>query len=76
MRFSSWLWEQLDTPGISGEFAKICWDDINNGCGSGKYNATLWLKHFEQKHSDKKDILIDKLTKCYMEFLKEVGDDR
>ena len=64
----------MGIPGKAGEFAKICWDDVNNGCGNLKYNAFHWMLHFEAKHNEKKDILIEKLVLAYKDYLKEVDD--
>ena len=72
MRFSTWLWDQLDIPGRSGSFAKVCWDDVNNGCASPRFSASDWLKHFDEKHAEKRDRLADMLIPVYMEYLDEV----
>jgi len=72
MRFSTWLWEQLDLPGRAGELAKVCWADVNNGCASAKFGASDWVNHFEEKHKDKKDKLADMLVSVYLGYLEEV----
>ena len=72
MRFSTWLWEQLDLPGRAGDLAKICWLDVNNGCASAKFSASEWVNHFEGKHRDKKEKLSDMLIPVYLEYLEEV----
>jgi hypothetical protein len=72
MRFSTWLWEQLDFPGRSGVLAKVCWDDVNNGCANARFSATDWLKHFDEKHAEKRETLADMLIPVYMEYLDEV----
>jgi len=69
MHFSTWLWDQLDTPGDTGKFAKVCWDDVNNGCGYSKFNAQHWLEHFESKHKDRRDILSLMLLRAYKEYM-------
>jgi len=73
MRFSTWLWDQLDIPGRAGLLAKLCWDDVNNGCGSGRFSASDWLNHFESKHTEKRDALANMLIPVYLEYLDEVG---
>ena len=72
MRFTAWLWEQLDYDGPMYRTAKMCWDDVNNGCASTRFSAQNWIDHFESKHLDKKDILIDMTFTAYTEYLKEV----
>ena len=69
MRFTSWLWDQLDIPGPSGKFAKLCWDDVNNGCGSARFHAVDWVKHFETKHFDSKEELVNRLVEAYGEYM-------
>ena len=71
MHFSTWLWEQLDLPGRSGSLAKICWADVNNGCGNARFTAQEWLDHFTIKHSDKADTLIEMLFNSYVEYTRE-----
>ena len=73
MRFVSWLWEQLDTSGPSSTFAKICWDDVNNGCAHATFSANQWLSHFKDKHSEKIDLLTELLLSTYLEYM---GDAR
>jgi hypothetical protein len=71
MRFTSWLWEQLDAGGPSSVFAKICWDDVNNGCAHVKFSANEWLSHFKDKHSEKIDLLTELLLNTYLEYMGE-----
>jgi hypothetical protein len=68
MHFSTWLWEQLDLPGRSGDLAKLCWADVNNGCGNIRFNAKDWLNHFEEKHEPSKDKLSSLLILSYQEY--------
>lgn len=70
MHFSSWMWEQLENGDSTAKFAKICWDDVNNGCAHPKFNAAQWLEHFKKKHSEKIDLLTDMLVKVYTEYLE------
>jgi hypothetical protein len=43
-----WLLDNLDIPG--NKFAKIIWDDVNNGCGSSRFSPSEWRAHFYIKH--------------------------
>ena len=71
MRFITWLFEQIDLDTPTSKFAKICWDDINNGCGSIKFNAQAWSDHFTAKHKDKSKVLIEMLFDAYVEYRRE-----
>ena len=71
MRFVSWLWEQLEDPGKTADFARVCWNDVNNGCASPRFTARQWIEHFESRHKDKAIILTEGLLETYAEFLKE-----
>ena len=72
MRFSTWLWEQSDAPGLLQDISKICYSDVNNGCADAKFTAQQWIAHFDEKHPDKKDILTEMVFRAYIEYLKEV----
>ena len=72
MRFTSWLWDQIEFEGTNYRIAKLCWDDVNNGCANTIFSIQDWIKHFEAKHPDKKDTLIGLTFTAYLEFLKEV----
>jgi hypothetical protein len=72
MHFSTWLWEQLDLPGRAGNLAKICWADVNNGCGNARFTGQEWLRHFDEKHKDKKEVLAKMLMPVYLDYLDEV----
>jgi hypothetical protein len=69
MQFSTWLWDQMDIPGPLGRFAKLCWDDVNNGCALPTFNAKTWLNHFETKHPESRGILSTALIKSYKEYI-------
>lgn len=71
MRFVSWLWEQMEDPGDVASFAKLCWDDVNNGCASPRFTAHEWIVHFEKTHKDKSDILTERLILTYAEFIRD-----
>jgi hypothetical protein len=51
-----------------GKFAKLCWDDINNGCAFRSYTPAQWKQHFIDKHPDSKDALISALTAAYIQY--------
>ena len=70
MKYTAWLWYQLEEVGPGHAFAKVCWDDVNNGCASTKFSVNDWLLHFEQKHLDNRDILIHRLIQSFDEFKK------
>jgi hypothetical protein len=69
MRFPTWLWEQLDAGNSVSKFAKLCWDDVNNGCAHPTFNATQWLAHFEEKHKDSRDTLVSLMLPVYQEYM-------
>lgn len=69
MRFVTWLWEQLDAPGDIGVCANICWKDVNNGCATPRFSASQWVAHFEERHHDRKDLLINMLVEAYKEYM-------
>jgi hypothetical protein len=73
MYYSTWLWDQLDIPSYTGKFAKLCWDDVNNGCALPTFSAKAWLNHFEEKHSENKDQLSIMLIKVYKEYMLSLG---
>jgi hypothetical protein len=73
MHFSSWLWEQLDDPGAMGKFAKLCWNDVNNGCAHAKYSGPQWLTHFEEKHKDRKHLLVPPLINAFQGYMLFLG---
>jgi len=72
MRFTTWLWEQLDLPGQASSLANICWSDVNNGCASAKFTGSDWLNHFNEKHPDTSATLSKLFMSVYLEFLDEV----
>ena len=71
MRFITWLFDQMDLGTETSKMAKLCWDDINNGCASIKYGPSDWVEHFNSKHKDKAPILIEKLLDACVEYRKE-----
>jgi len=68
MRFSTWLFEQLEDVGPFSKIAKICWDDVNNGCGVATFTASQWADHFILKHPVKSHILVEMLFTANDEF--------
>jgi hypothetical protein len=68
MNFMVWLIEQLGEPTKMGRFAKICWDDANNGCALRSYTPQEWKQHFIDKHPESKDKLISALTAAYVQY--------
>ena len=67
--FYDYLEESLDYQGKTAKFARLVFTDIDNGCGSSRYNAVAWKQHFEQKHKDSPE-LVDMLLRAFMEYYK------
>ena len=72
MHFITWLFEQLDDPGPHQRFAKLAWDDVNNGCAHIRFSVKQWQDHFFEKHPDSSKILIPMLIDAYVQYQKEV----
>jgi hypothetical protein len=64
-----WLADQLDELGRVPRFAKVIYDDVNGGCGSSRYNALDWKRHFEEKHPETSDALVSLLTIAYSNYI-------
>jgi len=58
----------MDTPSKLSRFAKIVYDDINNGCGSRKFTPVEWKNHFLLEHPDSADYLINTLQVAYTQY--------
>lgn len=71
MRFVSWLWEQMEDPGVTADFARVCWNDVNNGCANPRYTAHEWIDHFEARHVEKADVLVEGVLRAYAEFIRD-----
>lgn len=69
MSFIEFLEESLDFPSPTARFAKILFADVDNGCGSYRFNAVTWKAHFIKKHSDSPE-LVDMLILAYIEYVK------
>lgn len=67
MTFYDYLEESIDYQGRTARFAKIVFADINNGCGTSKFNAVAWKAHFIEKHPDSPE-LIDMLLLAFIEY--------
>lgn len=68
MSFLDFLTESLDFQGRTGRFAKILLSDIDNGCGSSRFNAIAWKAHFIEKHGEYAPQLVDMLLIAYVEY--------
>lgn len=68
VNFLTWLFEEMDTPSKISRFAKIVYDDINNGCGSRKFTPTQWREHFKSEHADSAKKLVDMLEIAYIQY--------
>ena len=65
--FYDFLDESLDYQGRTAKFARLVFTDIDNGCGSNKYNAVAWKRHFQEKHSESPQ-LVDMLLLAFIEY--------
>ena len=74
MRFVTWLFDQVDNGGVTAKFAKISWDDVNNGCAHATFSVGQWIEHFSVKHPDKYDLLIEMLLRAFAEYKKELSE--
>lgn len=74
MRFTAWLWNQVDDLGDQEAFAKICWDDVNNGCANARFSAKDWVKHFDDKHRDSRDDLVFQLITAFQQYKKFIDE--
>lgn len=68
MSFLEFLTESLDFQGRTSRFAKVVLLDIDNGCGSSRFNATAWKVHFIEKHGEYAPQLVDMLLLAYVEY--------
>ena len=68
MNFLTWLFEEMETPSKLSRFAKILYDDINNGCGSRRFTPADWKKHFQLEHKDTAEQLTQMLELAYMKY--------
>lgn len=69
MRFTQWVLSLEDEEGVLDKFHKAIYTDINNGCGSSKYDALGWKRHFEEKHQDTASNLINLLSISYAQYI-------
>lgn len=65
--FYDYLEESLDYQGRTAKFARLVFTDIHNGCGSSKYDAVAWKRHFQEKHKDSPQ-LVDMLLLAFIEY--------
>jgi hypothetical protein len=70
MRYTAWLWDRLEEESHLGKFAKICYDDVNNGCASANFSATDWISHFEQIHRENRSELSSRFFSSFIEYNK------
>ncbi len=69
MRFTQWILDLEDEDGALDKFHKAIYSDINNGCGSSKYDALAWKAHFEERHADTAKNLINLLSVAYAQYV-------
>ena len=50
--FTVWILDQQERDDDTGEFARLLWADINNGCAPSHAlkSAVEWKEHFAVKH--------------------------
>jgi hypothetical protein len=53
-------------------FAKVAWDDVNNGCANPRFSHREWFDHFNDKHAEKANLLLDMLYTAYLAYIEEV----
>ena len=70
MRYTVWLWDQLDEDSPIGKFARTCYHDVNNGCANARFSSNDWLLHFEQIHRDNKETLIARFFAAFDAYNK------
>ena len=58
----------MDYQDATSRFAKLCWDDVNNGCALPTFSAHQWQNHFDKKHKNSKDKLNAMLLKALDEY--------
>jgi hypothetical protein len=73
MRFTSWLWNQVDDLGDQAGFARVAWNDVNNGCASAAFSASDWIRHFDEKHYDNRSDLTYQLFVSFQEYKKALA---
>jgi hypothetical protein len=66
VNFYDFLEESLDYQGRTAKFARLVFTDIDNGCGSNKFDALAWKAHFIEKH--KSPELVDMLLLAFVEY--------
>jgi hypothetical protein len=70
MRYTVWLWNQLEEDSPIGRFAKVCYDDVNNGCANARFSSNDWLLHFEGIHRENKEALIARFFTSFAAYNK------
>jgi hypothetical protein len=69
VNFLTWLFDELDWPSNVSRFAKIVYDDINNGCGDRKFGPVEWRDHFIAEHPDSAESLNSMLSWYFTMFM-------
>lgn len=73
MRFTQWILELEDDDTPAGQFQKVIFGDINNGCANSKFDALAWKQHFQVKHADSAEMLISILAEAYYQYVLRHG---
>ena len=75
MHFLNWVLDKQEAPGNLGLFAKVVWNDINNGCGARYTSPVEWRIHFNKKHPKTAEKLSQLLSVAYTEYTKSLSDE-
>ena len=76
MHFLNWVLEKQDEPGNLGVFAKVLWQDINNGCGARYTTPLEWRGHFDKKHPRTKEKLNALLSQVYLQYADSFNEEK
>ncbi len=76
MNFLTWLFDEMDGPSKVSKFAKIVYDDINNGCGDRRFGPVEWKNHFLAEHADSAGNLNSLLTIAYSHYVLSRSDNK
>lgn len=70
MSFGSWLQEQSVRKDSVGDFARLTYDDYNNGCASQYYpGAVEWRDHFGLRHPEQEMEIFPLLADAFRDYV-------
>ena len=76
MNFLTWLFDELDGPSKVSRFAKIVYDDINNGCGDRRWGPVQWRDHFIAEHADSAENLNSMLSLAFTQYVMSRSENK